>query len=223
MQLSSAKRSASPSRHSLATNRRQLQEATEAVKGSLAAREQVAHHVLNAAGKQRRDPLGVVQRLAHEPHETVRIAVIAATVGDLLQLVYEDDQMLVVSRGDALRKLECYSQRPRRILSAVAGADGQLDGVTEVGLGLHCEGQRSALGDRGAGLTDFLDQLVHRPAVGQRLLCDRLRKRRGIRVLEEADRNRVEALRAEYADRGLAHAALTRAPGSGDNAMRAAG
>ena len=192
-------------------DRPQRVEAAEAAERPARRREQVAHHVLDAAGEQVRDGRGALEDRAHPVGHGVRVAVGAARGCQLLELVEEQDQPAPVGLRHLLGQLERQVECAVRVGGGESRRERQLHPLPQ--LADHADhGSRLRGGQRRSpGAARPSQRAVGGGAVGDHRGGERLRELRRVRDAEEVELRRVGAAAPGARQGRLADARLPRA------------
>jgi hypothetical protein len=142
----------------VAVDRAQIVKATELVERALGGGEEVSHEVLEAAREEIAGAGGALEDRAHVLGESVGVAVGLLGACDLLELVEEDDGLLAVGCGDPGGEGERVVEIALGVSRGQARAEGDLQLLAELGLGLQHGRGLKRVGDeapRSAGLVSF--------------------------------------------------------------------
>ncbi len=202
-------------------DRPQRIEAAEAAERTARRGEQVAHHVLDAAGEEVRDGGRALEHGPHPVGDRVRVPVRPARRGDLLELVEEQDQAPPVGRGHSLGQLERQVQRALGVLRGEPRRQRQLDPLPQLADQADHRARLRGRERRAPGAPSPPQRAVGGGAVGDHRRRQRLRELRGVGDPEQVDLRRVGAAPPGARKGGLAHARLPRPPRSGDDQVGA--
>src|SRR5436305_7481529 len=147
-------------------DRPQCVETAEAAERTVRWSEQVAHHVLEAAGEQVAHLGASLEYRSHPFRHGIGIAIGSPVAGDFLKLVEEHDHSSAVGASNPIRKFECEVKSTLRILGCPARRDRELYRVAKLALELqHSRGLGRVQGDP-TYLSGAADEAVDRRSVG---------------------------------------------------------
>src|ERR1035437_916354 len=174
--------------------------------------------MLDASREQAGHTRGGVHCLAQPLSDLLGVTVGAA--GQLLKLIDQQDQLPIVALGDPLGQLKRCAQLLQWVAASARWLKGDLHRLAQFGLHAQHGSQRTSAERTRAEVARTLDQPLDRRMVGERLLCERLRERSGVGVLEQADAHRVEPFAPQRRDGRFADRALPRAAWRGEDAVQ---
>ena len=183
--------------------------------------EEVAQDVLVAACEEEADLARALEDRPHPLRERVGIAVGLARVGDLLELVDEQDHVLAVLLRDPLRQAERVLEVALGIAFGEARLECDLELVAELVLRLEHDRRARRVRDEPAGLARPVQDSMQARSVRDRGCYESLGELRRVGDPKQIEGRDVVAARLGAGERGLAHARLPGPSRPGDDKVRA--